>query len=157
MKSLDSIDKKILKILQEEGNIANQDLAERVALSPSPCSRRVKALEDRGYITRYAALLNPEKVQLNLTVMISVQLRSHETAVIENFEKAILALPEVVQCYLLAGQTADYFLKVVAKDLGEYRSFLLNKLTKIPEVKDIQSSFILKSVVDKTELPLSHV
>jgi Lrp/AsnC family leucine-responsive transcriptional regulator len=157
LKTLDGIDKKILKVLQQEGNIANQDLAERVSLSPSPCSRRVKSLEERGFITRYAALLNPSKLQLKLTAMISVELKSHETGVIENFEKSILCIPEVVQCYLLAGQTADYFLKVVATDLDEYRSFLLNKLTKIPEVKSIQSSFILKSVVDKTELPLSHV
>jgi len=119
--------------------------------------QRAKSLEDKGFITRYAALLNPSKLQLNLTAMISVELKSHETGVIEYFEKSILCIPEVVQCYLLAGQTADYFLKVVAKDLDEYRSFLLNKLTKIPEVKSIQSSFILKSVVDKTELPLLHI
>ena len=157
MAKLDSIDKKILKALQREGQLSNLDLAEEVSLSPSPCSRRVKALEQNGYIERYVALVNPKKINLNLSVIVSVALNSHESSVISNFEETISELSEVVQCYLTAGQAADYFLKIVAKDLDEYQAFLLNKLTKIKGVASIQSVFILKSVVDKTELPLFHI
>lgn len=155
--TLDSIDKKILETLQRNGGISNIDLADEVALSPSPCSRRVKSLEDNGYIEGYVALVNPKKLNLGLCVMVNVTLQCHESSLIHEFEKAISSMPEVVQCYLMAGQTADYCLKVFASDLDEYQSFLLNKLTKIKGVTSIQSVFILKKIVDKTELPLSHL
>ena len=156
MHNLDSIDKKILKILQSEGQISNLDLAEKVALSPSPCSRRVKSLEERGYIQGYVAVLNPKKLNLSLSAVVSIALSSHESKVMRAFEEAISKVPEVTQCYLTAGQAADYFLKVTVKDLDAYQSFLLNKLTKIKGVTSVQSTFILKKVVDKNELPLSH-
>ena len=153
---LDSIDKKILEALQKDGQISNLDLADQVALSPSACSRRVKALEDQGYIERYAALLNPKKVDLNLMVMVSVTLKTHDTKIMESFESSIKKMPEVIQCYLTAGQSADYVLKAVTKDLEEYQNFLLKKLTKIKGVTSVQSVFVLKNIVNKTELPLKN-
>ena len=154
--SLDIIDKKILKILQSKGSISNLDLSDQVALSPSACSRRVKSLEDNGYIESYVALLSPKKLNLSLSILVSVAMETHESKLMTAFERAISKLPEVVQCYLTAGQSADYFLKIVAKDLEEYQAFLLNKLTKIQGVKGVQSVFILKNVVHKSELPLVH-
>ena len=157
MLKLDSLDKKILEALQRNGQISNLDLADQVALSPSACSRRVKTLEEQGYIEKYVALLNPKKIHLDLVVMVSVTLKTHNTKIMEGFESSIKKIPEVVQCYLTAGQSADYILKVVAKDLEEYQSFLLKKLTKIKGVTSVQSVFILKNIVNKTELPLEKI
>ena len=157
MHRLDSIDKKILETLQKEGQVSNIDLADKVALSPSPCSRRVKALEQAGYIEKYVALINPKKANLGLKVVVNVSLETHESEVMNHFEETISKIPEVVQCFLVAGQAADYTLQVIAKDLEEYQSFLLKKLTTIKGVSSIQSAFILKKVVNKTEIPLSHL
>lgn len=153
---LDSIDRKILALLQEKGNMSNLDLAEQVNLSPSACSRRVKSLEENGIIGSYVALLNPKRVGLGMSAFVSISMEAHESPLMIQFEKTISKLPEVVQCHLTAGQAADYFLKVLVRDLEEYQSFLLNKLTKIPGVKGVQSVFILKDVVEKSALPLTH-
>jgi Lrp/AsnC family leucine-responsive transcriptional regulator len=155
--AVDKIDKKILDILQSDGRINNQDLAEKVALSASPCSRRVKLLEEEGYIRQYVALLNPEKIGLQLTVVLLIGLNGHESKKMQHFEAAIAALPEVVQCYLIAGQTADYMLKVVVPNLQEYQSLLLNKITNIAGVSTVHSSFVLRHIIDKTALPLNHL
>ena len=153
---MDRIDKKILEILQTNSQINNQDLAEKVALSPSSCLRRVKQLEEDGYISKYVALLNPEKIGLALTIIVMVSLNSHEPQKMQNFEKSITSFPEVVQCYLIAGQTADYMVKVVVPNLNDYQSFLLNKLTLIDGVSTVHSSFVLRSLVEKTALPLNY-
>ena len=121
---MDRIDKKILDILQSDGQISNQDLAEKVALSPSPCSRRVKQLETEGYIDKYVALLNPKKLDLTLTIIVLVGLDSHEPKKMSKFEDTIASFPEVSQCYLIAGQAADYMLKVIVRDLKHYQEFL---------------------------------
>ena len=157
MLNLDSIDKKILKALQKDGQTSNLELAVQVALSPSACSRRVKTLEENGYIEKYVALLNPKKIHLNFMVMVSVTLKTHDTKIMDNFESSTKKMPEVIQCYLTAGQSADYVLKVVVKDLEEYQSFLLKKLTKIEGVTSVQSVFILKNIVNKTEFPLEKI
>ena len=154
---MDRIDKNILDILQVEGRISNQDLADRVALSPSPCLRRVKQLENDGYIRQYVALVDPNKIALQLTVMVSVGLSSHDAMKMKAFEEAVALIPEVMQCYLITGQSADYMLKVMVSNLGDYQHFLLNKLTVIEGVTQVQSSFVLQRVVDKTSLPLEQL
>ncbi|HHF7386973.1 TPA: Lrp/AsnC family transcriptional regulator, partial [Legionella bozemanae] len=147
----------ILDILQSNCQINNQELADMVALSPSPCLRRVKLLEDNGYIKRMVALLEPEKIGLKLSVIVLVGLNSHQPAVMNQFEEAVRFLPEVVQCYLITGQSADYVLKVIVPDLNAYQSFLLDKLTRINGVTSVQSSFILRTICETTTLPLDHL
>lgn len=154
---MDRIDKKILEIVQAEGRISNQELADQVALSPSPCLRRVKQLEEDGYISHYVALLDPNKIGLQLTIMVSVTLVNHDSKVMKHFEETVASLPEVMQCYLITGQSADYLIKVVVANLDEYQSFLLKKLTVIEGVNQVHSSFVLQRIVDKTALPLDHL
>ena len=154
---MDHIDKKILELLQLNSKINNQELAEKVSLSPSPCLRRVKQLEDDGYIKKYVALLNSEKLGLQLTIIVSVGLSTHDPKKMANFEKTIKSLPEVIQCYLIAGQEQDYILKIIVPSLKDYQAFLLNKLTQIDGVKNVHSSFVLQNVVDKFSLPLEHL
>ncbi len=154
---MDKTDRKILELLQQNSNISNQELAEKVALSPSPCLRRVKQLEEAGYISKYVALLNPDKLGLQLRVLVSIGLSTHDPKVMANFEKKIQSFPEVVQCHLIAGQVQDYLLKVVVANLNDFQLFLLNKLTQIEGVKNAHSSFILRSIVDESSLPLEHL
>jgi Lrp/AsnC family transcriptional regulator, leucine-responsive regulatory protein len=154
---MDRTDKKILELLQTNSQISNQELAEKVALSPSPCARRVKQLEDEGYINKYVALLNPEKVGLPLAIIVLVELNNHNAKKMRDFETAIASFPEVIQCYLIAGQSADYMLKVVVPSLNDYQLFLLNKLTQLEMVSSVHSSFVLCSIADKTALPLSQL
>ncbi len=140
---MDRIDKKILEILQSNSQITNQELADEVALSPSPCLRRVNNLEANGYISKYVAIVNPEKIGLTLTIVILIGLSSHDPKTMRNFEKAMEDSPEVLQCYLIAGQSADYMLRIVVPDLAEYQKFLLNKLTQINGVTCVHSSFVI--------------
>ncbi|OGT31209.1 MAG: AsnC family transcriptional regulator [Gammaproteobacteria bacterium RIFCSPHIGHO2_12_FULL_35_23] len=154
---MDRIDKRLLELLQTDSKINNQELAEKVALSPSPCLRRVKQLEDEGYINKYVALLNPEKLGLQLTIFVSVGLSTHDPKKMSSFEEIIKSFPEIIQCHLIAGQAQDYILKVVVPSLNEYHSFLLNKLTQIDGVRNVHSSFVLRSIVDKSSLPLNHI
>lgn len=154
---MDRIDNKILEVLQTDGRISNQELAEQVALSPSPCLRRVKQLEEDGYIRGYVALLDPAKIGLQLTVMVSVALTNHDSKVMKHFEETVATFPEVIQCYLITGQSADYIIKVVVSNLDEYQVFLLKKLTIIDGVNQVHSSFVLQRIVDITSLPLKHL
>jgi Lrp/AsnC family leucine-responsive transcriptional regulator len=154
---MDRIDKKILDLLQTNSQISNQELAELVALSPSSCLRRVKLLEEQGYIKKQVALLAPDKMGLNLTVLVLVGLNSHQPAVMKEFEDTVRFLPEVIQCYLITGQSADYLLKIILPDLNAYQAFLLSKLTCINGVESVHSSFILREVCDTTMLPLDHL
>ncbi|MCW8408083.1 Lrp/AsnC family transcriptional regulator [Legionella sp. PATHC035] len=154
---MDRTDKKILDILQSNCQINNQELADMVALSPSPCLRRVKLLEDQGYIKKKVALLEPEKIGLKLSVIVLVGLNSHQPSVMNQFEEEVRFLPEIVQCYLITGQSADYVLKVIVPDLNAYQSFLLDKLTRINGVTSVQSSFILRTICETTTLPLDHL
>ena len=155
--SIDRTDKQILNILQHDAKISNQDLAERVALSPSPCLRRVKQLEENGTISKHVALLDPGKLGLSLSILVSVELSSHAKDRMQAFEQAITKLPEVVQCYLIAGQSADYLLKVMVADMNHYHDFLLKKLTPIEGVSNVQSSFVLRAILDQTALPLDYL
>lgn len=154
---IDRTDKKILEILQSESQISNQELADRVALSPSPCLRRVKQLTENGYINKQVTLLNPEKIGLDLTVLVLVGLNTHQPDIMNAFEEAMRLLPEVIQCYLITGQSADYLLKIIVPDLKAYQAFLLGKLTSIKGVSSVHSSFILRTICDTTALPLDHL
>ncbi len=154
---MDQIDKQILALLQTDAQISNQVLADKVALSPSPCLRRVKHLEDTGIIHKQVALLSAEKLGLQLTILVSVGIADHAAKRMAAFKRAIKAFPEVTQCYLITGQSADYLLKVIVPDLTTFQHFLLEKLTRIDGVTSVQSSFVLEQIVDKTALPLDHL
>ncbi|MGQ9367557.1 Lrp/AsnC family transcriptional regulator [Azospirillum sp. ST 5-10] len=153
---LDRIDRSILALLQEDGRQANNDLAARVGLSPSPCLRRVKALEDAGVISRYVALVDPAQVDLPVNVFVSVSLERQVDERLDAFEAAVMARPEVLECYLMTGD-ADYLLRVVVPDLASYERFLKEHLTRVPGVASIRSSFALKQVRYRTALPLNHL
>ena len=151
---LDKYDKQILEILQKQGKISNQDLAERVGLSPSPCLRRVKALEDAGIILGYRALIDAKKMELGLIALIQISMDKHTQERFSTFEREIKAIPEVLECLLITGHSADYLLKVIVKDLEHYQKLLLQKITKIAGVTGVHSSFVLNKVIDKTALPI---
>jgi DNA-binding Lrp family transcriptional regulator len=153
---LDRIDRKILSLLQEDGRQPNNDLAERVGLSPSPCLRRVKVLEEAGVISRYVALVDPALVDLPVNIFVSVSLERQVEERLAAFEAAVMKWPEVLECYLMTGD-ADYLLRVVVPDLASYERFLKEHLTRIPGVASIRSSFALKQVRYRTALPLGHL
>ena len=151
--TLDRIDYRILHHLQNNARMTNTELADAVGLSPSPCLRRVKALEANRVIKRYAAIVDAGAVGLPISVFVSVSLHSQARAGLIEFENRINTYKEVMECYLMTG-TSDYLLRVVVPDLESYERFLAEKLTRIPGVANIQSSITLKQVVYKTELPL---
>ncbi len=154
---LDNLDRRILRHLQRDGSITNLDLAQRIGLSATPCARRVKQLEDAGVILRKVILLDPNRLDLKLTALIQIAMDRHTPERFEVFEQAVSACPEVVECMLITGQAADYLLKVLVPDMEYYQEFLLNKITRIPGVSDVHSSFVLRKVVNTTELPLEHI
>lgn len=151
---LDRTDLKILNELQQDGSLSNLDLAERIGLSPSPCSRRVKALMDSGVLGRTVTLLEPKALGLDLMALINISMDRHTPERFEVFESAVASFPEVLECLLITGSEADYLLKVIVKDMEHYQQFLLGKLTRVEGVTGVQSSFVMRKVVNKTELPL---
>ena len=152
--ALDKIDLRILHHMQEDARLTNVELAERVGLSPSPCLRRLRRLEDDGVIHGYMTFVDQTKVGLPVSVFVSVALKEQSEAAIEEFEAAVAALPEVMECYLMTG-TSDYHLRVVTLNLADYERFLKHHLTRIPAIASIQSSFALKQVIYRAALPLS--
>ena len=153
--NLDNKDIQILKKLQSDARITNNDLAEEVGLSPSPCLRRVKRLEQEKIIKGYAASVDAPAVGLPISVFVTVTLKSQDRATLKDFESSIGGSPAVMECYLMTG-TGDYLLRVVVPDLQAYELFLAETLTGIPCVASIQSSFALKQVIYKTALPISQ-
>lgn len=151
---MDKYDRHILEVLQRDGRISNQELAEQIGLSASPCLRRVRALEEAGYLERYVALVDPEKLGLKLTAMISISMDKHTPERFEAFEAAVTQMPEVQSCYLITGQSADYQLKVLVEDMAHFQQFLLGKLTRIEGVAGVHSSFVLRKIVDSTAAPI---
>jgi len=151
---LDRIDKHILKLMQTNARISNLELADQVGLSPTPCSRRVKRLEESGLIAGHVTLLNPDALGLDLTAIIGISMDRHTPDRFENFEQAITRMPEVIECSIVTGQTADFLLKVVVRDMHHYEKFLLGHLTRISGVTGVHSSFVLRHLVKKTELPV---
>jgi Lrp/AsnC family leucine-responsive transcriptional regulator len=151
---LDRYDRHILEVLQQEGRISNQELADRIGLSPSPCLRRVKALEEGGVVTAYRALVDGRKLGLTLMALIYISMDRHTPERFANFEAKVSELPEVLECLLVTGQQADYQLKVIVRDMDAYQELLLQKITRIQGVTGVHSSFVLRRVVDKTALPV---
>lgn len=153
---LDAIDKKILEVLQRDATISNIELAEKVCLSASPCSRRVKNLHEQGLIKGAVTLLEPNRVGLPVSVFIQVTLSHQVKKELQAFEAAISNWPEIMECYLMTGEF-DYLLRVVVPDLYAYQEFLDQKLTKFMGIGHIKSSFSLKQVRYSTELPLEQL
>jgi Lrp/AsnC family leucine-responsive transcriptional regulator len=151
---IDRHDRQILSILQENGRISNQDLADRIGLSPSPCLRRVRTLEDAGIVIGYRALINAKALGYTLMALIYISMDKHTPERFENFERQILQIPEVLECLLITGQDADYQIKVVVKDMDAFQELLLNRITRIQGVTGVHSSFVLRKVVDKTAVPV---
>jgi Lrp/AsnC family leucine-responsive transcriptional regulator len=151
--SLDELDCKILDELQADGRITNQQLSERVGLSPSPCLRRLRQLESTGVITRYVALVDPEAVGLDVTAFVRIRLEGQGDRHLARFETAVASFPEIMECYLMTGE-ADYQLRVVVGSLREYEDFLRHRLTRIEGVAQVTTSFALRPVVYETALPV---
>lgn len=154
---LDRTDRRILMAMQTNGRISNLELAEAVGLSPTPCSRRVKRLEESGLITRHVTLLNQSMLGLKLTAYIGISMDRHTPDRFERFEEQVADFPEVMDCSVVTGQSADYLLKAVVPDMEYYEKFLLGKLTRIEGVTGVHSSFELRRVVQRTALPLEHI
>jgi Lrp/AsnC family leucine-responsive transcriptional regulator len=150
---LDAVEVRILRELQNDGRLTNVELAERVHLSPSPCLARVRSLEQRRVISRYVTLLDPHAIGLHVTVFIQISLDKQTKDALDVFEAAIREQPEVMECYLMTGD-ADYLLRVVVADVQALERLIIDKLTPIPVVAQIRSSFALKQVKYSTALPL---
>lgn len=154
---LDRIDRKLLKAMQRNARSSNLELAEQVGLSPTPCSRRVKRLEESGLIRGHATLLNQSMLGLKMTAYIGISMDRHTPDRFEAFEQEVMTYPEVMECSVVTGQSSDYLLKAVVADMEYYEKFLLGRLTRIPGVTGVHSSFELRRVVQRTELPLDHI
>lgn len=155
-RELDAFDRRILEALQAEGRLTNAELAERIGLSATPCLRRVKALERDGLIEGYRATLGRQAVGLGLTVMVGVKVDGHRDDHATAIQEAFQAMPEVVACHLVSGES-DFLLEVVVPDLARYERFLLGTLLKLPMVKDIRSNFVIRTVKAAAPLPLAHL
>ena len=153
MTTLDEIDKKIIAALQAEGRLPIVELADRVGLSPTPCQRRVKRLEDAGVIARYAAVLDPGRLGLPLQAFVMVALESHAEEVVERFHKALAERPEVLAAYAMSGEM-DYLLHVLAADFEAYADFALKALLRMPGVKETRSSFVLTALKPPGDVPV---
>ena len=151
---IDRYDRQILRILQEDGRISNQDLADRIGLSPSPCLRRVRALEEAGVIKGYRALLDAKALGYTLMALIYSSMDKHTPDRFEYFEKEISQFSEVLECLLITGQDADYQIKVIVRDMDAFQELLLNRITGIRGVTGVHSSFVLRRVVDTTSIPV---
>ena len=150
--TLDEMDRRILHVLQRQGRISNADLAERVHLSASACHRRVQRLEKDGFIRDYVALLAARKIGYPAMVFVEISLSGQADELLEAFEREVALVPEVLECHLMAG-TADYILKVVARDTDDFARVHRQKLARLPGVQGMQSSFALRTVFKTTALP----
>lgn len=153
MLKMDKTDRAILAELQKDGRIANNALAEKVGLSPSPCLRRVKALEEAGAIERYAAILNPKAVGMEMTVFVRIWLTSQDADTVDHFSREVRAMPEVVECHLMVGD-CDFILRVMTADLAAYRRFQTEYLTRIRGVQSVKTDLPMQTIKQTTEIPL---
>lgn len=153
---LDPADRRIVAELQANGRLSNVELADKIGLSPSPCLRRVKRLERDGYIEGYRAALRRDRIGLGFSVFIGVKIDGHTNARALAFEKAVVAMPEVVACHLVSGE-ADYLLEVVVPDLGDYQRFLVGKLLDLPIVREVRSNIAIQTLKAGAPLPLEHL
>lgn len=152
---MDDKDFKILSELQQNGRLTNQELSERVALSPSPCLRRTKLLEDAGIIRGYTAVVDQKAVGLSVTAFVQIKLERHGDELVAHVEKAIENMPNVMDCWLMTGD-ADYLLRVVTADLDSFERFVRGSLQKVPGIASISSSFAYGRVKRSRVLPLSE-
>lgn len=150
---LDAIDRRILQTLQQDGKLTNNELAERVGLSASPCLRRVKQLEEEGVIHHYAALIDPQKVNLGLTVFARIWLKGQDEKTVNHFIDSVMDIPEIVECQLMAGD-CDFFLRIVVADLDAYRKFQIQRLNKISGIQNVKTEIPLQKIKLTTALPL---
>lgn len=157
MIKLDRTDRRILEEMQLNGGISNLELAEKIGLSPSPCSRRVKALVEAGIIGHTVTLLNAKALGLRLMALISISMDRHTPERFDAFEGAVKSYPEVLECLIITGSTADYQLKVVVQDMEAYQQFLLGKLTRLEGVTGVHSSFVMREIVNTNALPLDSL
>jgi len=155
LSTLDGIDRHILETLQRDGRLSNADLADKVGLSASPCWRRVKALEETGIIKGYVALVDSKAVGLPVNVFMSVSLTTQVQSALQRFEKAVQQRPEVMECYLMTGDS-DYLLRIVVPDLEAYERFVMD-FTRIAGIAQIRSSLALRPVKQGTALPMAHL
>ena len=153
---LDRYDARILGALQRDGRIPVVDLAESIGLSPTPCARRIKALESAGVIEGYAAVLHPARVGLGVLAIVQVKLTEHTDETVARFEKEILLMDEVTKCFAMTG-SYDFILEVYGKDLEALSSVVLKKLIRVPNVRDMQSSVVLDTIKRTTRIPLGHL
>jgi Lrp/AsnC family transcriptional regulator, leucine-responsive regulatory protein len=154
--SLDRVDRRLLEVLQSEGRLSNVALAERVHLSPSPCLRRLKALERDGVIEGYRAMLDREAIGLGLTVFVEIKVEGHSEETAMAIEAAVATMPEVVSAHIVSGE-ADFLLEVVVPDLRAYEGLLLGTLLKLPAISDVRSNFAIRTVKRPAPLPLGHL
>ncbi|MCL6689190.1 Lrp/AsnC family transcriptional regulator [Pseudomonas sp. R3.Fl] len=153
---LDAYDHRILAALQRDGRLSNVQLAEAIGLSPSPCLRRVRLLEEAGVIRRYGADLDRDQVGLGLTVFVGIKVERHHEEQAEAFRRAVVDLPEVISVHLVSGES-DFLLQVVVPDLRAYEHFLTGTLLKLPGVSDIRSNFAISTLKESAPLPLLHL
>lgn len=153
---LDRMDRQILSLLQEDATMTNQDIADSIGLSPAPCSRRVKQLWEDGFIKRQTAVLDRRSVNLDLVAIVGISMDRHTAARFDDFETEIAKIPEVVECYVVTGQQADYILKVVVPDMDRYEHVLLRQINTIEGVSSVHTSFQLRDVFEHRPLPLDY-
>ncbi|MEZ5798080.1 MAG: Lrp/AsnC family transcriptional regulator [Paracoccaceae bacterium] len=151
--SLDATDRRILAALQKEGRITNAELSERVNLSPSACHRRVQRLEEEGFIAGYVALVDARKLGKPTTVFVEITLESQAEELLDAFEREVARVPDILECHLMAG-SADYLIKIVAEDTEDFARIHRRFLSRLPGVRQMQSSFALREVVRTTALPV---
>jgi len=152
MQFMDRINNNLIRQLQKDGRLTNQELSERVSLSPSPCMRRVRKLEESGIITGYTAIVDNQKCGFLIKVFISVRLEKHTEEIVADFEAGVQELDEVLACYLISG-SRDYLLQVVAKDLDDYQHFLRKKLRQVPGIGQLESNFVMEKIKKTALLP----
>lgn len=150
MATLDKIDRQILALLRENARMSNLELAESVNLSPTPCARRVKQLEDSGVITGYSVTTDPRKLGYQLSVYIAISMDKHTAERFSNFEKKLREFPEVVSCSIVTGRSEDYLIKALVKDMAHYEEFLLHRLNRIEGIAQVHTSFELRQVFEKS-------
>ncbi len=146
---LDTTDRTILRLLQRDGRITNTELADHVGLSPSACLRRVRALEERGIIDRYVALVNPAMIDKSTSVFVEISLSTQEESLLQSFETEVAKHPAVMSCHLMAGN-ADYLVRVACRDVDDYENLHRTHFSRLPGIARIRSSFGLRTVCDRT-------
>lgn len=154
MANLDNIDLHILKFLQEDALITNKEIASRLNMTATPIHERIKRLEREGVIEKYTAILNKSKLGKSLVVLVDVTLKEHAAVFLEQFERDVLLLTEVVECYCVSGGS-DFLLKVLVRDMDEYRHFILHKLATLANIGNAQSRFVVNEIKSQTPVPIS--